>query len=58
MPYSEALKRAVYKYRYQNKNEEITLKLKQKNTEYSKKFRLKQSLFNKQVKMLCNISIE
>ncbi len=58
MPYTDALKRAIYKYRFQNKNEEVVMRLKQKNAEYSRKFRLKQSLFNKQVKLLCNISIE
>jgi hypothetical protein len=55
MTYTEALKRAVYKYR--NK-ENVSNKIKEKNKEYSKKFRLKQSAFNKQVKLLCNICIE
>lgn len=56
MPYSEALKRAVYKYRY--KDEDIHNKIKLKSREYTKKYRLKQSIYISQVKLLCNIIID
>jgi len=56
MPYSQALNRAVNKYR--NKNEEIHNKIKLKNKEYTKISRAKWYEYRIEAKRLLTINID